>query len=140
MSGFPNEATLVFLPDNSALCLLRRDGNPDDALLGKAEPPYTQWKWQSVGQYVGGPNLLRLEDGRLLAAGRLKQGPRTALWQVNPQTAELTPLAILPSGGDTSYPGLVLHEGTLWMSYYSSHEGKTSIYLAHLKLPPSTSP
>ena len=40
------------------------------------------------------------------------------------------------SGGDTSYPGLVWHDGHLWMSYYSSHENKkSSIYLAKIKLP-----
>ena len=41
----------------------------------------------------------------------------------------------LPSGGDTSYAGLVWHDGLLWVSYYSSHEGKTSIYLAKVRLP-----
>ena len=35
---------------------------------------------------------------------------------------------IFPSGGDTSYPGIVWHDGKLWMSYYSSHEGKARIY------------
>lgn len=40
----------------------------------------------------------------------------------------------LPSGGDSSYPGMVMHNGLLWMSYYSSHEGKTSIYLAKIAL------
>jgi len=40
----------------------------------------------------------------------------------------------LPSGGDCSYPGLVWHEDLLWMSYYSSHEGKASIYLARIRL------
>ena len=38
------------------------------------------------------------------------------------------PLLTLPSGGDTSYPGLVWHDGLLWVSYYSSHEGKAAIY------------
>ena len=28
-----------------------------------------------------------------------------------------------------------LADGVLWVSYYSSHEGKTSIYLARVKLP-----
>ena len=37
-------------------------------------------------------------------------------------------------GGDTSYPGLLWHDGVLWVSYYSSHEGKTSIYLARVKV------
>ena len=44
----------------------------------------------------------------------------------------------LPSGGDTSYAGLVMHQGLLWVSYYSSHEGKSSIYLARVKLPDAT--
>ena len=38
----------------------------------------------------------------------------------------------LPSGGDTSYAGMVVHEGCLWISYYSSHEEKTAIYLARV--------
>ncbi len=47
----------------------------------------------------------------------------------------LTEFLKLPSGGDTSYPGLVWHDGLLWVSYYSSHEGKSSIYLAKVRLP-----
>jgi len=45
------------------------------------------------------------------------------------------PVMTLPSGGDNSYPGMVWHDGLLWMSYYSSHEGRTSIYLAQIKMP-----
>jgi hypothetical protein len=45
------------------------------------------------------------------------------------------PVLTLPSGGDCSYPGMVWHDDRLWISYYSSHEGKTSIYLA--KVDPS---
>ncbi len=47
-----------------------------------------------------------------------------------------TPLLALPSSGDNSYPGMVYNkaDGLLWMSYYSSHEGKASIYLAKIAL------
>jgi hypothetical protein len=48
---------------------------------------------------------------------------------------KLTPIAMLPSGGDNSYPGLVFHDGVVWARSYSSHEGKTSIYLAKVKVP-----
>jgi hypothetical protein len=48
---------------------------------------------------------------------------------------EYEPVLTLTSSGDTSYPGLVWHENQLWMSFYSSHEGKTSIYLAKLNMP-----
>ncbi len=46
----------------------------------------------------------------------------------------LAPLITLPSDRDCSYAGLVWHEGVLWLSYYSSHEGKSAIYLAKLKI------
>ena len=44
------------------------------------------------------------------------------------------PALTLPSGGDTSYAGMVWHEGQLWVSYYASHEGKTAIDLARVKV------
>ena len=44
------------------------------------------------------------------------------------------PVLTVPSGGDCSYPGLVWRDNLLWMSYYSSHEGKTSVYLAKIKI------
>ena len=52
---------------------------------------------------------------------------------IDPQAGRLTEFLKLPSGGDTSYAGLVLHGGLLWISYYSSHEGKTAVYLAKFR-------
>jgi hypothetical protein len=67
----------------------------------------------------------------LIAGVRLYDGKvRTSLCSIDPAGGALKELVALPSGGDTSYPGMVVHDGTLWVSYYSSHEGKTSIYLA----------
>jgi hypothetical protein len=45
-----------------------------------------------------------------------------------------TPILDVPSGGDCSYPGLLWHGGRLWMSYYSSHEKQTRIYLAQIDI------
>jgi hypothetical protein len=133
--GEPNETSLVFLPDHSGLCLLRRDGQPGTGQLGRAEPPYTTWTWRDLGKKIGGPHLLRVPDGRLVAAVRLYDGAvRTSLCWVEPGAGTLTEFLKLPSGGDTSYAGLVWHEGLVWVSYYSSHEGKTSIYLAKVRL------
>lgn len=132
-----SEATLLFLPDKTALCLLRREAENPSARLGKAAPPYRGWSWTGLGVRVGGPNLLLLPDGRILAAVRLYQPEtRTSLCWLNPEESKLTEFLTLPSGGDTSYAGLVYHEGLLWVSYYSSHEGKAMIYLAKVKLPP----
>ena len=58
----------------------------------------------------------------------------------DPDRGTLAELLSLPSGGDTSYAGLVWHDNLLWMSYYSSHEAKTSIYLAKLRLDAALEP
>ena len=105
-------------------------------MLGTAHPPYTEWSWRDLGVPIGGPQLIKLPDGRLVAGVRLyDKKVRTALVWIHPEKGTLQAFLDLPSGGDTSYPGLVWHEGLLWVSYYSSHEGKTSIYLAKVKLP-----
>ena len=62
--------------------------------------------------------------------------PQTVLCRLDVKKGTLQPVLTLPSGGDTSYPGLVWHEGQLWISYYGSHEGKTNIYLARAQLSP----
>ena len=132
--GNPSETSLVFDGD-AAYCLLRRDGSPNSALLGVSQPPYTRWEWDDLGVHIGGPHMLRLPDGRFVAAVRLYDGgERTSLCWIVPQTGKLSEFLKLPSGGDTSYAGLVLHDGLLWVSYYSSHEEKTAIYLAKVKV------
>jgi arylsulfatase A-like enzyme len=133
---YPNEHALTFSEDGSALCLLRRDAGTNTAQLGRARPPYREWSWQDLGVRIGGPAVLRLADGRIVAGVRLYDGkPRTSLCWLNPGEGRLEEFLKLPSGGDTSYPGLVWHAGRLWVSYYSSHEPKTSIYLAQVEVP-----
>lgn len=139
---WPNEATLRFTADGTAYCLVRREGELNaegrysraPALLGVSKPPYTDWTWHDTGVYLGGPNYIQLPDGRWLVGGRTRQGPaRMSLLEVNIDTGALKLLTHLPSGGDCSYPGMVWKDGGLWVSYYSSHEGKSDIYLARLQ-------
>ncbi len=133
--GGPNETSLIFQPDESVLCLLRRDGNRASAKLGLARPPYTNWQWKDVGVKIGGPQMIRLPDGRVVAAVRLYDGAvRTALAWLDADAGKLTEFLNLPSGGDTSYAGLAWEDGLLWVSYYSSHEGKACIYLAKVRI------
>jgi hypothetical protein len=139
--GSPNETALAFRPDGTCLCLLRRDEGPATGLLGVARPPYREWAWKDLGRRVGGPNLILLPDGRPVAVVRLYDGKvRTAVCGVDADAGKLEELLPLPSGGDTSYAGLVWHEGRLWVSYYSSHEGKASIYLAKVRFPDAGKP
>ena len=130
-----NETSLVFMPDDRCYCLLRRDGKQDaGGLLGVAKPPYTDWSWKDLGVRIGGPDMIRLPDGRFIAAVRLYDGKvRTSLCWIDVEKGTLTESLALPSGGDTSYAGMVWHQDMLWVSYYSSHEEKTCIYLAKVR-------
>jgi hypothetical protein len=131
----PNESSIVVLADGTSLCLLRRDDPAGSGQLLTAPSPDGPWAAKDLGPRIGGPHLIRIPDGRLVAAVRLYDGKvRTSLCWVDPKAPALREFLALPSGGDTSYPGLVHHDGVLWVSYYSSHEGKTSIYLSRVKL------
>lgn len=132
--GHPNESTLRFLPNGDMMAMVRREGGNQNGWIGTSKAPYREWKWHEVGYRLGGPNFLRLPDGSFWATSRLHpQGPKTAVARLGPDSYE--PVLTLPSGGDTSYAGMVWHDGLLWVSYYSSHEGKSSIYLAKVELP-----
>ena len=131
---YPNETSIVFDGD-TALCLLRLDGAGVTSRLGRAEPPYTDWEWRDLGAKIGGPEMIRLPDGRFIACCRLYDDHvRTSLLWIDPESATMAEALELPSGGDTSYAGMVWHDDLLWIAYYSSHEEKTSIYLASVRV------
>lgn len=134
-----DETTIRFLPDGRMAALTRRtweDGNL--AWVGVSRPPYKNWSWKPSGYFIGGPNFLPLPGGEWVAGGRNYEGgdrtkPFTSIGLLT--LDGFTPKLRLPSGGDSSYPGFVWHDGLLWTLYYSSHEGgKTSIFLAKIKL------
>ncbi|MDG1896375.1 MAG: exo-alpha-sialidase [Fuerstiella sp.] len=128
------EDRILFLEDGSALCLLRHETGSKNGLLGKSKPPFKEWTWKELNLRIGGPNMIQLPDGRILAATRLyAPRTRTSLSWIDPEAGTMTECLKLPSGGDTSYAGMVLQEGVVWISYYSSHEEKTCIYLAKVK-------
>jgi len=139
--GYSTEVTLRFDDDGTCYALMRRDrsGNSaSSAMLGVSRPDYKEWQWRDLGAEFngfGGPNFIKIAGGHWIGVGRMHQGgSHTALTYIDVVNGTMTKLAKLPSGGDTSYPGLVWHDGMLYVSYYSSHEGKTSIYLAKVKV------
>lgn len=130
-TGTVNETSRIhFMPDGTAYVLAR------DKAWGRSAPPYTEWTWIPTSATVGGPEVIRLPDSRFVAVTRLYNGTvRTGVSWLDPATGGLSECLTLPSGGDTSYAGLVWHEDLLWVSYYSSHEVRTCIYLAKVAFP-----
>ena len=133
----PNETTLRFAADGTMSALVRLERGTRNAVLGQSRPPYTSWAWTDLGQPAQGPDFLPREKASALYAGRAfpagANGPRTVFGRIANGRAE--PLIVLPSGGDCSYPGMALdRDGSVLVSYYSSHEGRAAIYLARIAL------
>ena len=126
-----DETAFLFDQQGGILGIGRRRGT---AQLLQSNPPYTKWIRRNLDRHIGGP-LIAKWGGRTVVGGRhsTDRGPKTSMcWLVG---RELHEFAELPSGGDNSYPGFVAITPTeAVMSWYSSHEGKSSIYMADLEV------
>jgi hypothetical protein len=141
VKGRPNEATLRFKQNGEMIAMVRRESGDRMGHIGYAPPPYTNWTWQESNHRFGGQNLIQIPSGKWIAGTRdytnikpgASGGARTIIAELE-NDGKLTTLVTLPSDGDTSYPGLVWHNGELAVSFYSSHEGKSAIYFARVKI------
>ena len=115
----------------------REQANNNSGYLGYSGKDFTEWKWIDLGVRLGGPHIITFPNGKTIIGSRLYRETwalsLTCLFELDNNTNKMTQLLELPSGGDTSYPGFVVVKDELWVSYYSSHEGKSSIYLAKVK-------
>ena len=136
VDGEPNETTLRFTDDGGMVALVRREGADHRAVFGRARAPYTDWSFTTLGRAIGGPNLIKGPGGAWWVSGRHYggDGTRTFVARLGAD-GRMHDELLLPSGGDTSYPGLVRSGDSLLVSYYSSHEGPTAVYLARVQLP-----
>lgn len=131
-SVYCNEASLT-LDQDHLLCLLRCDqkgGCP--ARLGWAAPPFDDWQWTTLPTAIGGPKVITLSNGDMIAVYRvIDYAQKTARLEVAQLTldvarkqADLEVLGTLPAQGDCSYAGMVEFERALWISYYASPNEK----------------
>jgi len=150
-----DETAIEFLPDGRLLATARLEVTPD-ALLGNdaagtlvavAEPPYTTWRKHRSGvTRLDGPALFR-HDGRVFAVARWQVPPHGGLWKLGGmfsrkrtglyriEPGRIVYLGDLPSAGDTSYAGVVLHDGALFTEYYTSRIDRDYPWLLAMFLP-----
>ena len=146
------EAALARLDNGRLLAAVRAADHEPVVHFLEAAPPYARWTRWSAPHKLEGPALARVGN-RIVAAGR-RDDPAdpandrallTSLHEVDVAEQKTRRLLDLPSGGDTSYCGLVFEDDhTLLVSYYSQHEhlGRddvfqrrpASIYLARVWL------
>ncbi len=133
IGGRPNESTIRIMPDGEMLMMIRREEGDGKAYLGKSKPPYTNWTYLEMPFFVGGPDFIPLDDEHFVGGGRIN-GNFTGLISFT-RDGDFRNVLKLPSNSDSSYPGFVIENGKLYISYYSSHETeRTSIYFAELPL------
>ncbi len=129
VSTSPNEADVKFLSDGKMVIIVRGA----KGAIGVSSAPYKKWDWNPLPVKLGGPELLVLNNDHLICATR-EYNPgnanRTILAKVS-LSGDFKKILTLPSSGDTSYAGMLIKNGILYVSYYSSHEGQTSIYTAN---------
>jgi len=135
-----DETAIEFLPDGRLLATARLEVTPDTVLghfdaataIAVADPPYTEWRTvRSQVTRLDGPALFRIDDtvfavarhqpeprGWLTRLGGVLSRKRTAVYRVEPE--RLVHLSDLPSAGDTSYAGVVVRDGHVFVDYYTS--------------------
>jgi hypothetical protein len=132
LTGQESETLLHAPSPERLLAFIRWQEEPCHARIAEAERPFTDWRTRPAGIMLQGQDCVSVGDA-LLVGSRAREGEetRTALYRYADGCFE--PYAVLPSGGDTSYPAFAWQqESRLLMSYYSSHDGPSSIYLAEV--------
>ena len=126
-------------------------GHPEAGTqISSAQAPFSEWTslTRSNVTRLDGPVLFTHNDhlfavGRrqVRAAGQLRwQGSaigqkRSALFLIRKKDGELIHLTDLPSSGDTSYPGAVIVNEKLFISYYTNDPGRDPAWLLGMLLP-----
>lgn len=135
VEGQPNECTIRFDENHKMFIMIRRESGDRMGYLGMSDYPYTDFVYHPLSWRLGGPNFLFLNKTELIMGSRFTESNKSStVLFLTDLKGKVKKTIKLPSGGDTSYPGLVIHKKNLWVAYYSGHEGKSSIYLAKVKL------
>jgi hypothetical protein len=133
ISDGPGESTIRFLPDGEMFMMVRR--RTANGLWGRSNPPYREWEWTDTGIRMGGADFVPLNEKYFIAGTRVANNrPHYTGLFLADKEGNFTEIYKLPSGGDNSYPGIVIKNDKLYVSYYSSHEGNASIYFAEIPL------
>ena len=139
-----DETALEFLSDGKIIITARLEADPAwhsgsknaSTLIATSYPPYTDWKKiKSYLTRLDGPALLNVND-KIIAVGRFDPEGRDNWFGISSvfgrkrtgihlvKDDKLTLITLLPSCGDTSYPGIVEKDGFLFISYYTNDVNK----------------
>lgn len=132
LTGLPNESSLLPLPNNRMMVVIRREEEPKSLYLGTSAYPFTEWQFKEISTFAGGPNLIMLPDSSIFFTHRSYTQGSAMLCLSKVVNESIEELFYFNTNGDNGYAGMCWYQDAIWMSYYSSHEGKAKIYLARV--------
>ncbi len=138
------EADLRFNDDGSMWIVSRTGDEAGDAARFDSDPSLMQWTRRDMGTLIHAPAIANWKHRFFIAGrGRTDGEYNTQLWEI--KDASVTPLLTVPSGGDTSYPGLLPDKDAdpdgppaFYLTWYSQHEDNdkyiSNIFAARITL------
>jgi hypothetical protein len=130
----PSEATLRVSKQGEFFVLARR--NSGSAIVGRSNDSGESWQWFGEIPFSNfrGPNFLLTDKNQIIFSGAVYGSVYLGLYDINSNTSK--ELLKIPSYGEGSYPGMVIKDAVLWLSYYTSYENTTgtSIYVSKINL------
>jgi N-acyl-D-aspartate/D-glutamate deacylase len=134
--NWESETTLHFAPNHHVTGFLRQKYGSPPAQILESDPPYTEWKSRAPNvSHFSGHCVHTFRGVTYVLSRTMDYSTRTAGTMIYTfDGRELKPYCKLPSSGDCAYPEAVEVGDEMLVSYYSSHEGSTNIYLARVPL------
>ncbi|WP_018628674.1 hypothetical protein [Niabella aurantiaca] len=136
VDGAPNESTIRFDKKGKMYILIRRETGDKLGVLATGKAPFTSFSYHKLDYRLGGPDFMFAPGRKKLIVGTrlyLPGGAKTGIL-VTDLKGNILKTLLLESGGDCSYPGMLIKNKELWVSYYSSHTGKTKIYFTRIPM------
>ena len=133
--NWESETTLFFDDKHHATAFLRQKYGTPQAQVLEADPPYAEWKSRDAGvSHFSGHSVHTFKGVTYLLSRFLKSGKDYGAMIYTFADGKLTPYCEVPAGGDCAYLEAVEDGPNMLVSYYSTHEGSTNIYLAVVPL------
>lgn len=133
--NWESETTLFFDEKHHATAFLRQKYGSPQAQILEAVPPYTTWASRPAGSpHFSGHSVHTFRGVTYLLTRSVGPGKTSGSTIYTFADGKLTPYCELPAGGDCAYLEAVEEGANMLVSYYSTHEGSTNIYLAVVPL------
>lgn len=129
-TGF-SEVQLGRLSNGDMVALARANSNYNGYVC-YSHYPYEEWDIKASNIIMQGQDFIVSKNDKIICASRsFVDGTHTSLY-CSVSNNSFAEIFEFPSGGDTSYPGMIAEDDRILIAYHSSHLSPCDIYLAEI--------